>query len=172
MRRAFATGKRTEQLKIRKNGKSWKNFKRGPQRGQRCWPRCWPCSSWMGHVRQLSAATFLATFVAVWSCSGHVCSYVSVMFNVAGTWPNMAEHAGHVTTWPMSHFVGHVSATFVATFRPRSWPRSGHVRGHVQTWFLKFFRVFFKRFFNLVVCDWYMDLGRFKTHRKPVFRNL
>ena len=39
----------------------------------------------------------------------------------------MAEHAGHVTTWPMSHLVGHVSATFVATFRSRSWPRSNMI---------------------------------------------
>ena len=138
MRRAFATGKRTEQLKNQKKmekvektsnvarnvasvaghvagrvRREWATFVNCPR--PCCWPRFWPRSSQCGHV----LATFVATFrsCSMWPEHGH----------------NMAEHAGHVTTWPMSHFVGHVSATFVATFRPRSWPRSGHVRGHVQT---------------------------------------
>ena len=132
MRRAFATGKRIEQLKNQKKvgkvGKTsnvarnvasvaghvagrvrreWATFVNCPRPCS--WPRFWPRSSQCGHV----LATFVATFrsCSMWPEHGH----------------NMAEHAGHVTTWPMSHFVGHVSATFVATFRSRSWPRSNMI---------------------------------------------
>ena len=132
MRRAFATGKRIEQLKNQKKvgkvGKTsnvarnvasvaghvagrvrreWATFVNCPRPCS--WPRFWPRSSQCGHV----LATFVATFrsCSMWPEHGH----------------NMAEHAGHVTTWPMSHFVGHVSATFAATFRSRSWPRSNMI---------------------------------------------
>ena len=122
MRRAFATGKRIEQLKNQKKMKKvektsnvarnvasvaghvpghvrreWATFVNCPR--PCCWPRFWPRSSQCGHV----LATFVATFR---SCS---------------TWPehghNMAERSGHVSTWPMNSL---------------SRSCSGHVRGHVQ----------------------------------------
>ena len=109
--------------KNEKNEKKWNNNERGQQRGHRLWPCSGRVRHRTGHVRWLPAAmllaTFLATFVAVRLPSGHA----SATFNVARTWP---------TTWPSTlatlqrgqgvHFPGHVPATFVATFRPRSWP--------------------------------------------------
>ena len=150
MRRAFATGKRIEQLKNQKKMKKvektsnvarnvasvaghvagrvrreWATFVNCPR--PCCWPRFWPRSSQCGHVM----ATFVATFR---SCS---------------TWPEHVPQHGRAR-WPR----------YNVTNEPVRRSCFGHVRGHVPVTFVATFKlgfevfcVFFERVLQLVKCD-------------------
>ena len=122
--------------KSKKNKKVEKNSKRDPQCGQPFWPRCRPRTWSMGHVRQPVRNN------AAGHVSGHVDRSVAtfvVTLRPCSTWPEHGPQDDWVR-WPrynvanesfrrscFGHVRGHVSATFVATFRSRSWPRSNMI---------------------------------------------
>ena len=130
-------------LNTKKIRKKWKKLKK-----HQTWPATWP--STLAMFGSGSSSNGPRSLTARGHVAGHVTGHVrrsAVTF-----WPrfghvqrgqnmahNMAEHSGHITTWPGSSLSRSCSGHVRGHPRPRSWPRSNLIFEVFFTCFLRGF---------------------------------